>query len=609
MSSDEFRRYLIDKNVPEEYWVNYRRTQRGNFIENVKVIPASLLSDRTKCEYERLARRANDRFEAFLQLISNELEGTSSEGIGKLIRGCIASLANDIEELRSQNRERPKRSIAATERDTSYIRLSHDFYCRYQAAKLFEGMAARGGVIEQKIVNEQFQLILNEVLHERFARFGDRTPGEIFKSLIRQHGERPTPFLREDPDLYEFFRRGLRDLGSLPSPFPASDLDQEWYSAVLEKIVGIETNLDNVASRGTWSLERPSTTSGTRAFVGILKDSRSEPVSVIKIASGPDRLEEILSELALDGFHEQAILPKAWGRFGNENFFALYTFAGSHDEDQRYGPTFSDTQASRDFVREHGQLLSDFHTQALPPEKKEPRVLATYRDDAQRVYNIGYDIRVLEQRLESVPSALSRKIHGLITAYRNLLVCHPSSIEDGMIHGDLYPSNMFRTEAGCRVIDNNQAAYYLGRVASTGDPAKDVGKSVGYFLVEWARRQKIKPAGDNSIDGERLDEVMDHIDGLVESYLNSRRKSGYPIQHEEQFKVGTAFHACSFAAKNWTDLRGLKFTSLEGGPPTDSMRSSLFAGVQSYLERITIPPLSYESTALDRFWSRPADVA
>jgi hypothetical protein len=128
-------------------------------------------------------------------------------------------------------------------------------------------MAARDRITEQNIINDQFQPILNEILQERFARFGDRTPAEIFRSLVRQHGERPTPFLREDPDLYEFFRRGLLDLGPLPSPFPASDNDHTWHSAVLGKIVRFSTNIDDVTSLGEWSFERPATASGTRAFV------------------------------------------------------------------------------------------------------------------------------------------------------------------------------------------------------------------------------------------------------------------------------------------------------------------------------------------------------
>jgi hypothetical protein len=236
-------------------------------------------------------------------------------------------------------------------------------------------------------------------------------------------------------------------------------------------------------------------------------------------------------------------------------------------------------------------------------------MLATYRDDAQRVYNIGYDIRILERRLECVPPPLCQSIQRVTAAYRNILVCHPSAIDDGLIHGDLYPSNIFRTQSGCQLIDNNQAAYYLGRISPTGDPAKDVGKSVGYFLVEWARRQKIEPSEDSSIDGKGLDDLMEQIDSLVGSYLDSRRKSGFPIQHDEQFKVGIAFHAISFAAKNWTDLRGLKFSPPEGGPPTDIMRSSLFEALKSYLQRIAIPPISYESTALQQFWSRPGYVA
>jgi hypothetical protein len=153
---------------------------------------------------------------------------------------------------------------------------------------------------------------------------------------------------------------------------------------------------------------------------------------VIKIAIGPDRLEEILSELALDGYQDQAILPKAWGRFGDDTFFALYPFAQGDDEDQRYATLIGDTKAAHHFSKEYGKILAEFHTQSISPEKNGLSLLATYRDSAQRVYNLSYDVHVLEKRLESAPPQLSRNVQRVIAAYRNILVCHPS------VHDKIY---------------------------------------------------------------------------------------------------------------------------------------------------------------------------
>lgn len=595
--------YLTARHIPEEYWVNYRQTIRGDFIENARVIPFSHLSPLTQERYRELAGSVRGAVIALGENIGLAESIASDESVSSLVNNCIDEIANTFRSFD----EAIKRSLTGPQPEANLLRgtPTPDRYCMSRAIKLFEAIARDHGIFENQEAASAFQAVHDRLSHERFSRFGNTELPKLFGDILRQHGERPTPFLRDDPDLYDFFRRGMNDLGSLPESKSSND-DPLWYTAVLQKISPlIPRHTDPTTSSRPTFLERPETQSGSRSFVGIIKDNEKTPLAVIKIAAGPDRLEEILSEAILDQGDERTVLPFSWGRFGDGTFFALYPVAGERDEDQRFVHGTQEPHERSAFVSQLGEIIADQHVSSGKTPEVDRPLLSRYRDIAQRVYNLSYDSQVLGRRLEGAPLRLSGKVEGIISAYRQALVFQPETFSTGAVHGDLYPSNIFVNGDRYRIIDNNQAAYYRGRVMSTGDPAKDVGQSIGYLLVQWARRHEGGYAPEESGHGDTLEELMNQLTGLLSSYLTSREEKENPVTERAQFVIGAAFHACCFASKNWTDIKGVKFTSLEGGPPTDAMRDALFGALESFLDGVSIPPLIQQSPELSQFWRRP----
>lgn len=597
------REYLIDRGVPQEYWINYRQTTRGDFIENARVIPFEHLSVLSQDRYRELACTLRGTVIAVGEEIAGQEVALSDKRVGELVRGCLDEMAETLRRFDHAI----KRSITVDNQDTTKPESTPllDHFCRYRAVKLFGVIAREQGIFDNKLAESAFRRAHDDVVDARFSGNKNTPLPELFARLVRQHGERPTPFLRNDPDLYDFFRTRMEDLGALPSG-ASTENRPVWRDALLRKIfplLGDNFHPNNSAVPVT--IERPETQSGTRSFVGIIKDSEQTPLAIIKIGSGPDRLEEILSEAMLDTGDIRMVLPFSWGRFGDETFFALYPVAGDRDEDQRFLDSSAAPGSRVSFARGIGEIIADHHLTPIGcPEVARPP-LSRYRDTAQRVYNLSYDIKVLQRRLESAPHRLSEKVGAIIAAYQEALVLKPNTFANGLVHGDLYPSNIFVEEGNYRIIDNNQAAYYRGRVMSTGDSAQDVGKSIGYLLVQWARRHEGSSAPDGLDQNETLSELMNQIDGLVSSYLDSRDETGNPVPDRARFMIGSAFHACCFAAKNWTDTKGIKFTTPEGRPPTDSMRNALFGGLSIVLDHVKIPSSPPESAELTRFWSRP----
>ena len=599
------RKYLIERGVPQEYWINYRQTTRGDFIENARVIPFEHLSALTQDRYRELAGTLRGAVITVGEEIAGQEVALGDKRFGELVRVCL----DEIAETLGRFDHAIQRSLIVDNQDKTKPERSPllDQFCRYRAVKLFGVIAREQGIFDNNLAESAFRSAHDDVVDARFSGNKDTPLPELFAELVRQHGERPTPFLRNDPDLYDFFRERMPNLGPLPSDSFTKNISS-WCDALLRNISPLladQVHTSNSAVPVT--IGRPETQSGTRSFVGIIRDSEQTPLAIIKIGSGPDRLEEILSEAMLDTGDMRTVLPFSWGRFGDETFFALYPIAGDRDEDQRFAERTAEPQARVTFSSQLGEIIADYHLSSNEYEDEARPPLSRYRDIAQRVYNLTYDIKVLDRRLQSAPTSLSEKVGRIISAYRQALVFEPSTFASGAVHGDLYPSNLFVEGDDYRIIDNNQGAYYRGRVMSTGDPAKDVGQSIGYLLVQWARRHGGGDDTDLSRQGDSSEDLITQVNSLISSYLKTREQRESPVPDKIRFIIGGAFHACCFAAKNWCDTEGVKFRTLKSDPPSDSMRHALFGALDSFLDHVKIPPSLHRPHNLTRFWDPPRE--
>jgi len=574
----DIRSYLKEGNIPPEYWAEHARRPNGDFLARVDRIP-----------YEYLPRSFQEARQREAQISIKTIgwiAGAKSEADAK--ERIFTVLSHGHRAYRAQQLDNRIKS----DQEFRDLPVSN----QYSATTILHTIAKRLGVNDQNdFVRSAFDQIRKDLYNNvvELAQKSDQqgTIVDAYRRIIRQYGSHPYDFLRYHKDAYgALFNKieskgdieiGLPDLNQLK---PEDDIPQN-----LKTFLGLDT-------RHTFKLKKPPTESSQGASILIVTDSTDHPVRVLRIDTGWRAVQEYLSERIIAenekiGYfftspHQIiAIADPSNGVDGNkQKFLTVSNYAGGKSLDERFLANVKDDNG---IPAEIGQRLAAFHSATVREQSPDAildpsKTIKSIRYDLDGIRRKGLNLAERTQTDNSPGSIQDDNISKIAISYQrlepliislaerfeNTAFLNPSSFEKATAHGDMHPGNMFDT-----FIDNNTLVYSLGRQAPITSPAVDVGRCIGYLIVEGTRLNK------------SFEDIMADISKLREAYRDGRNNADKPILDKSIHSMAEDFYAMVYVAQNCVDVDQVKLKPLNSIESQTELILRLHANVNSYVTR------------------------
>jgi hypothetical protein len=603
----DIKTYLETNEIPERLWGNFRwSTGQKSFVERIDRLPLKYLS--------HSMGESNNLFANGVLGAALRLKEANDRDVRQIIEEAIQLEHNAFISKLSPIENRPR------DRDWNDL----DPRDKYTTVMMWKKVIACVDGLNERAVRGAFDGILRDINRELtdWSVKGNPSAVSIFGQIVRARGSMPYGLLRQNPELYSSLREKVPLVSDWNRPKELRDLDDRdlyrLYSSAFAETAS-RPKLDQL------KFVEPPVPPGSGARVIIIKSkSEDKSIAVLKLGKGADFLQDFLSEMSQgsDGLRLAdktfRLVPSHLGRIGNGDvFFTVSPAAIGPSAGESY---FKATlEAIPDFARNIGFFLSDVHRKAME--------LVRFSNDRQRLgdlsqftHNQGWDIDQLADRVSTleekqlIAEPLAKKLKDLAERYDNHSCFEPTRLRPTQIHGDKHPDNIFGivnalTEGVDPIsIDNGSASYFVGRMSGTGDPASDVGRCVGYLIVEGVRR------------GFDWNTISSHIDPLMVGYRQSLTNTESDTESNQEYLTNTlpmavAFHVSVYIARNALDGiedgNPVKFKPLSEEQSLTDLKKCLVSCWSEYLNGVSIPPAIsiHDSLYLSELWEKKEKAA
>ncbi len=546
----DFEAFVKDHKVPEKYREFYRPNSDGNYEEDLKGVPNRFLSHGSLSknligsrsilrQVAELLVAAPGSVDKAYELVIDALQVTHQDwmNMNPWAKGVRPEHIRDlVPDLGLTNASGPYSLFQ------KYMDFSDPFHLR----------------ILEAFHRHQFNL-----QKKRVAGFGNDTIEAVYLDIVLKKGVK-VPI---DSYLEHFLDSKMKTVkikDTISINAKSSDVAPKYLEALgsnIRSALGID---------GAFQLKAPDTPPGSGARAYLVIDSKGQVVGALKVQNKNHPkpmagLDELLSALTVEKFIREnrpgvdIARTLDYGLLSDSSYFSIVEPAKSKDLDGWLKSLDNPLRESQ-ILETSAKALVDLH---------RPPGIPMASNDTFDIFkgNSLYEVRKLREYVnadglqkstielgvsESLVSQVRDNVKQAVERYEGDLDRQLVNFGPATVHGDFHGGNIFYNERARKatMIDYGTLSWTIAfdKRTGTGDPANDLGRIMGHFLVEDLKK--------NQLSNETFDRARD----FYRDYILS---AGIEIgsKKETVLRDSVLFYLNRYFAIQAGDLHGDKFSS------------------------------------------------
>ncbi len=547
----DFKGFVLENKIPEKYWEFYRKNSDGKYEEDLVAVPNKYLS------YGSYSKNLIGSRSILRQVA--ELMVSSPRSVGEAYDMVIKALQVTHEDWLRMN------PWAKGSRPDHILDLIPDLGLTNASGPytLFSEAMNYSDPAHLRIL-EGFHRHQDNLQKKRIGAYGQQNIESVYLDLILKKGTK----VPMDEHLEHFFDSKMK-MVKMRVPVDEKQSSKE-VAEVYQTQLAQEIR-SSLKISGDFRLKAPDTPPGSGARVYLVIDTEGKVAGALKIQSKnfPSKfagLDELISALTVEKFITenrpgvQIARTVDHGQLSDNSYFSIIEPARERDLDGWLKTLVKPDSVSL-ILQTSAQTLAHLHSPGTGAMQS--------RDVYETLKGNGlYETRKLREYVSNVSlqnetqeMGVSKEVISLVKAqvkiatesYERILDRQLSDFSPSTTHGDFHGGNIFYSlrENKSTMID---AGTLTWTVASTGDPANDLGRIMGHMLVEDLKHARV------------TDVTFARAKEFYRNYILSARIE-IGSKKEQVLSASVAFYLNRYFAIQAGDLAGKKFSSPDLAQP------------------------------------------